>query len=107
MYRRATLDIEPGLSSVKQLWFSFTTDDSILAVFEVFDRYELGSGARLNLKKCKGLWVGAWRNRTSGPVDIRWSSFKLRCLGAFLGPGDLNLQEFVALLASAFPYLSG
>ena len=37
-----------------------TTDDFILAVFDVFDRYELGSGARLNLKKCKGLWVGAW-----------------------------------------------
>ena len=47
-----------------------TTDDSILAVFEVFDRYELGSGARLNLKKCKGLWVGAWLNRAAGPVDI-------------------------------------
>ena len=67
-----------------------TTDDSILAVFEVFDCYELGSGARLNLKKCKGLWVGAWRNRTSGHVDIRWSSIKLRCLGTFLGPGDLS-----------------
>ena len=67
-----------------------TTDDSILAVFEVFDCYELGSGARLNLKKCKGLWVGAWRNRTSGPVDIQWSSIKLRCLGTFLGPGDLS-----------------
>ena len=36
-----------------------TTDDSILTVFEVFDRYELGSGATLNLKKCKGYcgWV--------------------------------------------------
>lgn len=66
------------------------TDDSILAVFEVFDRYELGSGARLNLKKCKGLWVGAWKNRVSGHVDIRWSSVKLRCLGSFLGPGDLS-----------------
>ena len=67
-----------------------TTDDSILAVLEVFDRYELGSGARLNLKKCKGLWVGAWQNCVSGPVDIRWSSVKLRCLGTFLGPGDLS-----------------
>lgn len=55
-----------------------TTDDSILAVFDVFDCYELGSGARLNLKKCKGLWVGAWRNCVSGPVDIRWSTVKLR-----------------------------
>lgn len=66
------------------------TDDSILAVFEVFDRYELGSGARLNLKKCKGLWVGAWKNHVSGPVDICWSSVKLHCLGSFLGPGDLS-----------------
>ena len=71
-----------------------TTDDSILAVFDVFDRYELGSGARLNLKKCKGLWVGAWKNRVSGPVDIRWSSVKLRCLGSFVGPGDLSRDNW-------------
>lgn len=67
-----------------------TTDDAILAVFEVFDTYELGSGARLNCSKCKGLWAGAWRNRVSGPVDIRWSSVRIRCLGTFLGPGDLS-----------------
>ena len=71
-----------------------TTDDSILAVFEVFDRYELGSGARLNLKKCKGLWVGAWLNRATGPVDIRCSSVKLRCLGSFLSPGDLSHENW-------------
>lgn len=29
-----------------------TTDDSILAVFEVYDTYELGSGAHLNRSKC-------------------------------------------------------
>ena len=71
-----------------------TTDDSILAVFEVFDRYKLGSGARLNLKKCKGLWVGAWQNRQSGPVDIRWSSVKLHCLGSCLGPDDLSHENW-------------
>ena len=42
-----------------------TTDDSILAVFEVFDRYELGSGARLNLRK----WVVGWRL----PESCVWS----------------------------------
>lgn len=52
--------------------------------------FDLGSGARLNLKKCKGLWVGAWQNCVSGPVDIRWSSVKLHCLGSFLGPCDLS-----------------
>lgn len=26
----------------------------------------------------------------SGPVDIRWSSVKLHCLGPFLGLGDLS-----------------
>ena len=67
-----------------------TTDDSILAVFDVFDRYELGSGASLNLKKCKGTWVGAWSSRASVPVDICWSCVKRRYLGSFLGPGDLS-----------------
>lgn len=36
-----------------------TTDDAFTATFEVYDLYERGSGAKLNLAKCKGLWLGA------------------------------------------------
>ena len=63
-----------------------TTDDAITATFEVYDLYERGSGAKLNLAKCKGLWLGAWNGRSDSPVAIEWSSVKVKLLGVFLGP---------------------
>ena len=66
---------------------SVTDDDSILDVFHLFNLYECASGARLNLNKCKGLWLGPWKNREDPPVNIVWSSSKIPCLGTFIGPG--------------------
>ena len=45
-------------------------------------------GARLNLSKCEGLWLGAWNGRLDSPASIKWSSIKIRVLGVFLGPGS-------------------
>ena len=63
-----------------------TTDRAILATFEVYDLYQQGSGAKLNLSKCKGLRLGAWNGRVDCPVAIEWGSVKLKILGVFLGP---------------------
>ena len=63
-----------------------TSDRAILATFEVYDLYQQGSGAKLNLSKCKGLWLGAWNGRADSPVAIEWGSVKLKILGVFLGP---------------------
>ena len=63
---------------------------SIKEVFSVFSRYERGSGAKLNLAKCKGLWLGPWNGRTDSPVDIEWLSDKIKILGVFVSPGDLD-----------------
>ena len=63
-----------------------TSDRAILATFEVYDLYQQGSGAKLNLSKCKGLWLGAWNGRVDCPVAIEWGSVKLKVLGVFLGP---------------------
>ena len=46
-------------------------DDSIREVFAIYNKYERGSGARLNMIKCKGLWVGSWRHRSDPPVNLR------------------------------------
>ena len=62
------------------------SDDAITATFEVYDLYERGSGAKLNLAKCKGLWLGAWNGRADAPVAIEWGSVKVKILGVFLGP---------------------
>ena len=59
---------------------------TITATFDVYDLYERGSGAKLNLSKCKGLWLGSWNGRTDVPVAIEWCSCKIKVLGVFLGP---------------------
>ena len=63
-----------------------TSNAAITATFDVYDLYERGSGAKLNLSKCKGLWLGSWNGRTDAPVVIEWSSVKVKVLGVFLGP---------------------
>ena len=66
------------------------SDDAIRACFNVYDLYERGSGSRLNLSKSKGLWLGPWANRSDPPVGLDWSSTKIKVLGVFLGPGNLD-----------------
>ena len=56
--------------------------------------YERGSGAKLNLDKCEGLWLGSWNGRTDAPVDISWLSVKVKVLGVFLGPGNLEEENW-------------
>ena len=51
---------------------------AILAVFDVYSLYERGSGAKLNYGKCEGLWLGCWNGRTDSPVNITWSSVKVK-----------------------------
>ena len=63
-----------------------TSNTAITATFDVYDLYERGSGAKLNLSKCKGLWLGFWNGRTDAPVAIEWSLVKVKVLGVFLGP---------------------
>ena len=62
------------------------SDASIRAIFEVYAVYENGSGAKLNQSKSKGLWLG----RLDPPVPLDWSSVKIKTLGIFVGPGDLE-----------------
>ena len=59
------------------------------AAFETYDLYEKASGSKLNRVKSKGLWLGSWRGRLDPPVDLDWSSLKLKVLGVFIGAGDL------------------
>ena len=66
------------------------TERAIEEVFNVYSLYERGSGAKLNPSKCEGLWLGPWNGRTDSPVNIIWSSVKIKVLGVFLGPGNLD-----------------
>ena len=67
-----------------------TSDSATTAVFEVYSDVEKGTGAKLNLGKCEGLWLGAWRGRVDSPVAISWTSLKIKVLGVFVGSGNLD-----------------
>ena len=67
-----------------------SSDDAIKAVFESYALFEKASGARLNQSKSKGLWLGGWTGRSDPPVDLEWISTKIKVLGVFIGPGNLE-----------------
>jgi len=67
-----------------------TSDDAIKAVFESYALFEKASGARLNQSKSKGIWLGGWSERSDPPVDLDWTSTKIKLLGVFIGPGNLE-----------------
>lgn len=66
-----------------------TSDSSTCAVFDTYSKFEKGTGSKLNLDKCEGLWLGSWRGRVDSPVPIQWTSVKIKVLGVFIGNGDL------------------
>ena len=53
------------------------SDAATLAVFDVYSAFERGTGSKLNLGKCEGLWLGSWRNHCDSPVPILWNSTKI------------------------------
>ena len=59
------------------------SDEATRAVFSTYEKFEKGTGSKLNLSKCEGLWLGAWRNRLDSPVSITWTSTKIKVLGFF------------------------
>ena len=66
------------------------SDRSIPAVFDTYSLFQNGSGAKLNLSKSKGLWLGSWRGRQDPPVSLDWTWNKIKVLGDFIGAGNLN-----------------
>ena len=67
-----------------------TSDEATLAVFSTYEKFEHGTGSKLNVSKCEGLWLGAWRPRLDAPVPIAWSSEKIKVLGVFIGNGPMD-----------------
>ena len=72
-------------------------DAATVAAFEVYQRFERGTGTKLNMEKCEGLWLGAWRGRLDAPVPIQWKSDKIKTLGVFVGYGKALVLDALAL----------
>ena len=44
------------------------------AIFSVYGRFEQSTGAKLNLGKIGGVWLGPWRSCLDAPIPIKWTT---------------------------------
>ena len=62
---------------------------AVQAVFSTYDIFERGTGLKLNVAKCRGLWLGSWQGPQDSPVAIQWTSGMIKILDIFIGHRDL------------------
>ena len=51
-----------------------SSDRAMEEVFHMYSRFEKGTGSKLNLDKCEGLWLGGWRGPPDSPVPFHMTS---------------------------------
>ena len=56
--------------------------------------FEQATSAKVNFRKTKGLWTGAWKNRTDSPMNMDWTSGNIFHLGIFVGNDNPALKTF-------------
>lgn len=99
----------PNKSQVKICQYADDTtilvrsDAALLSLFRLFQRYELASGAKLNVSKSHGLLFGSWRARTDLPITLKWSNLAITVLGCRIGNSehvdwDTLMERFSDLL---------
>ena len=65
---------------------------SLCHLLETVNRYERGSGAKLNTAKSKAMWLGRWRANGASPFGFKWVN-KLKILGVYFSNGLVNVDE--------------
>ena len=64
---------------------TLTDDPSLIRAFNILDRYQAGSGSKLNLTKTEGTYIGRHAGKTHGPIPIKWKAQNLTILGIQIG----------------------
>ena len=75
-----------------------TDEQSITETFSTFDLYQRASGAKTNKGKCKGLWCGAFAQRTDQFFGFEWYNDFIRdnILGQYFGNVDCTQRNWEA-----------
>ena len=60
-------------------------EESTEETFKVLNIYEKSSGAKINLNKTVGMYVGRWKNKTPKFKQIKWSKDPVKALGVIHG----------------------
>lgn len=65
---------------------------SLQKLFQLLRKYELGTGAKLNVNKTEAMWLGAWRTRTETPLGLTWVN-KMKILGVYFSNGLSTVEQ--------------
>ena len=65
---------------------------SLCHLLETVNKYEMGSGAKLNTSKAEAMWLGRWRANGASPFGLQWVN-KLKILGVYFWNGLVNVHE--------------
>ena len=68
-------------------------------VFRQLKEYELAMGAKVNIRKTEGLFIGKWKNRHDKPFGCRWTNDKVFAVGLWIGNKDTSEIIFTEQLA--------
>ena len=63
-------------------------NSSIAEVFTQLRLYEEATGAKINIGKTEGLFMGKWKNRHDKPFDCKWTNDKVFALVLWIGNKD-------------------
>ena len=69
-------------------------DPSIIRAFNILEKYQAGSGSKLNLDKTEATYLGRTAGKTHSPVPIKWGYGNLTILGIQIGP-QLHAQNWI------------
>ena len=62
--------------------------NSILKLGIEIDKFEKATGAKLNIGKCQGMWLGSYKAREDKPLNYKWTEIQIKVLGVYLAnPG--------------------
>ena len=67
------------------------SERSLCHLLSVVNRYERGSGAKLNTAKSEAMWLGRWRANGASPFGLKWVH-KMRILGVYFSNGLVNVD---------------
>ena len=78
-----------------------SNNSSITEVFKQLRLYEEVTGAKINIGKTEGLFMGKWKDRHYKPFDCKWTNDKVFTLGLWIG--NKNTAEIVFMEFFFYP----
>ena len=73
------------VSYVDDAQFFNSSEESIVETFEITEKFEKASGAKIHKQKTTGLYLGAWKNKTPTFRAISWTKTNVKTLGIHHG----------------------